>query len=285
MTSKSIMQDIRSLLSQGKSGGEVIALGYKPPTVYKVQRQLRQKQQPNGKIPVQVIDQNQSITDREGQDELSAEDAEFFRCFFEPADEANLSDALRTELEQARGRIEELEAEAGKVQLPQERVLTLEAEVEACIELRRRLQDLEYELERTIQTQSDLRQANAQWQTKFQEERSAREQAELQAKGYQAQVSQWQQAYQVVSSQLEASTREITNLHAEIQKLEPLKAWAGHPCSVCRKPMTGSVSRELAAELQKDLGHKGCLAKRGSGMGKVLLAGGALLGMSQLGKR
>ena len=285
MTSKSIMQDIRSLLSQGKSSTEVIALGYKPPTVYKVQRQLRQKHQPNGRAPVQLMDQNQSITDREGQDGLSAEDAEFFRCFFEPADDATQSDALRTELDQARDRIDELEAEAGKVQVLQERVHTLEAEAAAGVALRRRVQELELDLERSSQTKADLRQSNAQWQGKFQDERAASQQAELQAKGYQAQVSQWQQAYQVVSSQLEASTREITNLHAEIQKLEPLKAWAGHPCSVCRKPMTGSVSRELAAELQKDLGHKGCLAKRGSGMGKVLLAGGALLGMSQLGKR
>jgi hypothetical protein len=55
------------------------------------------------------MDQDQSITDREGPDELSAEDAEFFRCFFEPTDEATLSDALRIELGQARDRIEELE--------------------------------------------------------------------------------------------------------------------------------------------------------------------------------
>ena len=37
------MEEIRNLLSQGKSSSEVIALGYKPPTVYKVQRQLRKK--------------------------------------------------------------------------------------------------------------------------------------------------------------------------------------------------------------------------------------------------
>jgi hypothetical protein len=41
MISNGIMEDIRNLISQGKSSAEVIALGYKPPTVYKVQRQLR----------------------------------------------------------------------------------------------------------------------------------------------------------------------------------------------------------------------------------------------------
>jgi hypothetical protein len=35
----------------------------------------------------------------------------------------------------------------------------------------------------------------------------------------------------------------------------------------------------------KDLAHKNCLKKQGSGMGKALLAGGALLGLPQFGKR
>jgi DNA repair exonuclease SbcCD ATPase subunit len=285
MASNNIMQDIRNLLSEGKSSGEVIALGYKPPTVYKVQRQLRQKQQPNGRAPLQLMDQDQSITDREGPDELSAEDAEFFRCFFEPTDEATQSGDLRAQLDQARDRIEELEAEAGKVQVLQERVNTLRAEAAAGVALRRRVQELERDLELSSQTQTDLRQSSAQWQSKFQEERSAREQAERQARDCQEQASQWQQAYQIVSSKLEDSTQVIANLHAEIQKLEPLKAWAGHPCAVCGKPMTGSVSRELAANLQKGMGHKRCLEPRAFGLGKVLVTGGTLWGLSQLGKK
>jgi DNA-binding CsgD family transcriptional regulator len=54
MPSNSIMQEIRKLLSQGKSSSEVIALGYKPPTVYKVQRQLRKKGQGNNKARVTI---------------------------------------------------------------------------------------------------------------------------------------------------------------------------------------------------------------------------------------
>ena len=38
---KGMMQQIREHLAQGKSSTEIIALGYKPPTVYKVQRQMR----------------------------------------------------------------------------------------------------------------------------------------------------------------------------------------------------------------------------------------------------
>jgi DNA repair exonuclease SbcCD ATPase subunit len=275
------MQDIRTLLSQGKSSAEVIALGYKPPTVYKVQRQLRHKQS-DGKAPVQLGDQDQSITGREEQDELSAEDAEFFRCFFEPADETTLSDALRTELDEARDRIEELEAELKEAENLKARLKELEAQAESVDALQWKVWELERDLERSSQTQADLRQSNAQWQSKFQDERAARQQAELQAKGYQAQVSQWQQAYQVVSSQLEASAQVIANLRAELRQLEPLKAWAGHPCTVCGKPMTGSVSRELAAKLQKDMGHKGCLEKQDSGLGRMIVAGVGLYGLSQL---
>jgi hypothetical protein len=43
MPGNGIMAEIRNLLYQGKSSGEVISLGYKPPTVYKVQRRLRKK--------------------------------------------------------------------------------------------------------------------------------------------------------------------------------------------------------------------------------------------------
>jgi hypothetical protein len=42
MNSNGIMEEIRNLLSQGTSSTEAIALGYKPSTVYKAQRQLRQ---------------------------------------------------------------------------------------------------------------------------------------------------------------------------------------------------------------------------------------------------
>jgi DNA repair exonuclease SbcCD ATPase subunit len=284
MGNERIMQQVRGLLSQGRSSGEVIALGYKPGTVYKVQRQLRLRQTKED-VPAPVMDQDEASSDGEEPEEVSAEDADLVRLFFGPVDEPDQDTSLRAELEQARGRIEELEAEAGKVQVLQERVHALEAEAEACIELRRRVRDLERQLKSAGDSETALRQTNAQWQTKFQEGRSAREQAERQVRDHQDQASQWQQAYQVINSKLEASTREITNLHAEIQKLEPLKAWTGHPCCVCGKSMTGSVSRELAAKLQKGIGHKRCLEARASGLGKVLLAGGALLCLSQLGKQ
>jgi hypothetical protein len=49
--------------------------------------------------------------------------------------------------------------------------------------------------------------------------------------------------------------------------------------------MSGSVSRDLAAEKMKNIAHKGCLTRPGAGVGEVLLAGGALWGLLQLNKR
>lgn len=46
--------------------------------------------------------------------------------------------------------------------------------------------------------------------------------------------------------------------------------------------MTFTVVRETATKLIKDFGHKSCLEKQGSGLGKLLLAGGALYGLSRL---
>ena len=46
MTSTGIMHKIQSLLAEGKSSTEVIALGYKASTVYKAQRQMVQGRKP-----------------------------------------------------------------------------------------------------------------------------------------------------------------------------------------------------------------------------------------------
>ena len=43
MVSGGVMEEIRSLLSQGKTGKEVIELGYASSSVYKVQRRERKR--------------------------------------------------------------------------------------------------------------------------------------------------------------------------------------------------------------------------------------------------
>jgi|GEM_PF-5743626 len=57
MENKGIMADIRELLAQGRSSGEVVAEGFAASTVYKVQRQLRKKPLHQGKELVRVAAQ------------------------------------------------------------------------------------------------------------------------------------------------------------------------------------------------------------------------------------
>ena len=73
-----------------------------------------------------------------------------------------------------------------------------------------------------------------------------------------------------------------------LQELEPpLRVWAGHPFKVCKRPLSGVVSREAAAKLMEDYAHKDCLDKdSGLGLGAWLLGGGiALAALSQVQKR
>jgi DNA repair exonuclease SbcCD ATPase subunit len=231
------------------------------------------------------MDETPSISDGEEPEELSAADAEFFRCLFGPVDEPAQTGDPRVELDQAQSRIEELEVETNQVQALQERVHTLEAEAKASVALHQRIRELEQQLKKADHTQEAMRQRNLEWQTKFQAEQSARQHAELRAGECQAQIGHWQEESQLLKSQLDASVQVIAGLRAEIQQLEPLKVWGGHPCSVCHKPMSGSVARNLAAEKMKDLAHRGCLRRQGPGVGEAILAGGALWGLSQLSKR
>jgi hypothetical protein len=156
------MDQIRKLLSQGKSSREIIQLGYAAGTVYKVQRQLRPKQ-PTGEEPALVMDETPSISDAEEPEELSAADAEFFRCLFGPVDESAQASDLRAELDQAQSRIEELEEEVSQVQALQERVHTLEAEAKAGEALLQRIRELEHELKSADRTQGAMRQSNLEW--------------------------------------------------------------------------------------------------------------------------
>jgi hypothetical protein len=64
MPDNGIMEEIRELLSQGKSSGEVIRQGYAPGTVYKVQRQLRLGDGEKKNLATQaVVEVRQSTSD------------------------------------------------------------------------------------------------------------------------------------------------------------------------------------------------------------------------------
>lgn len=292
MASNGIMQGIRDLLSQGQTSSQVIALGNKSSTVYKVQRQLRQKQQRNGtasaQAAVHVLPPHEPELPEESNDESDG-DGGFLDYLFGPVKEPTETDRLHGELGQARRRIAELELKTGEVQTLQNQVDTLEAENELISPLIAQVRQLEAELEQANQSQASLRQSIFRWQSGVQKEQSGRQadrqEADRQSEESRSQISHWQQAAQNLKSQLDASAQVIAVLHAELQQLEPLKAWSGHRCAVCHLPMSGSVSRELAAELQKGLAHHACLEQQGPGLGKILLAAAAVYGLSQVVKK
>jgi hypothetical protein len=158
MPANSIMQEIRNLLSQGQSSSEVIALGYKPPTVYKVQRQLRKKGQhsnkvpapQNGPVPVAAVDTEgdakksgspslQEWLERHGWVDKQVESNKAPRRLemsedqhqLEPTDgQATENNPLQIELDQARSRIQKLEAEASGLQALRQQVRALQVEAE-----------------------------------------------------------------------------------------------------------------------------------------------------------
>ena len=159
MDTKGIMAQIRQLLAEGKSSSEIIALGYKPYTVYKVQRGLNRKRQGNGTPQAQMMDRVSGVvSSTDPQSELEAENVQLrwqVKDLNDARDEAYFS---HLELSKARGRIHELEAEA-------------------AAELRQRVRDLEGQLEHAAHTQVAMRQAGIQWRQKFEAEQAARSEA------------------------------------------------------------------------------------------------------------
>jgi hypothetical protein len=102
MAGHGVMQEIRTLLSQGKSSGEVIALGYKPPTVYKVQRQLNRKIQGGGSSPVQALGQAPVMTvNTQARPDLEAENEELRAEIEGLQEKAEEAETLRLQLDQA----------------------------------------------------------------------------------------------------------------------------------------------------------------------------------------
>ena len=158
MESNGVMAEIRTLLSQGKSSGEVISMGFKPSTVYKVLRQLRGGQgtsaasapgssqpssntaasQPEPGLEVENIRLQQEVEDLEGQ----------FECIFDGYVE--LQDEVRTHEQRAIAL--ETNAAAVATQLRQ-RVMELEgrlaqaADTEATMYLRAVLRQQKFDAE------------------------------------------------------------------------------------------------------------------------------------------
>lgn len=149
--SKGIMAQIRERLSQGKCSREIIALGYRPGTVYKVQRGMRKESTGLSQGLIQVATASHHVPDQPeapnwwpSVDDLFVEDEPLALLGLLDHDFPQLSEkveslsggivklrdesaSLRLQLGQAQARIRELEIEVDQAQALMEGVKALES--------------------------------------------------------------------------------------------------------------------------------------------------------------
>ena len=267
MDSNGVMEEIRGLLNQGRSSSETIALGYKPSTVYKAQRQLRKVlSAPDPPVTTQVLVTNMASEDwaklREENNTLREQVSSLEEVTAE-------RDSLIADLDFATGQKEELVLEASQARVLQDHLSELEPEAQAAAELRQQVQDLQSHLSHS---EAVMAQEVRRWQAGLQQEQVARREAEELVSYRSSEIDQLQAEKQRLAQQLEDLPskivpkvwEQIQPLQQETEELRLLKVWAGHPCSKCGKPTSGVPSREVAAKLLRDggYGHGECVQKK-----------------------
>ena len=238
MPGNGIMKEIQSLLAQDKSTAEVIALGFRPSTVYKVQRLVRKQngesEQPPPQSLAEVLVTNADPhAGPEPKDETGNPNQQSGSLEGQAAE----TDSLRKELTETLDRIAELEVEAAEVQALRERVAELEPESLSAAEWQRKHHDLEDQLGHTA---GQMDQEVRDWQGKFEAEQKARLHAESLADQYGAEAASLKEADQALRRRLESLPGHLAQevwelvqpLNSELEELRPLKIWAGHSCSL-----------------------------------------------------
>ena len=266
MNTNGIMEDIRSLLNEGRSSAEVIASGYAPSSVYKAQRQLRKATDRSDQPVTQVLVTNMAS---EGWSELREENTKLRQEVSMLEETTAERDTLREELELARSGIEDLEAKAGQVQQLRDQLASIEPEARAAGELRQEVKKLDRQVRHT---NAAMAQEVHHWKGMFaQEEESRQEAGSLAAKrsseidGLKAENQRLSQEIQEIPGRISAQVWEMLQpFKQELEELRLLKVWVGHPCTVCGKPTPGTPPREVAAKMLRDsgYGHGDCLKKR-----------------------
>lgn len=281
MEPKGVMQRIGEHLVGGKTSTEVISMGFKSATVYRVQRRLSRRGQGSGGVPVTGNAQPAvATTNVVQQSQLETENARLQREVEDLTSQLEGTHELAQDLVDRKDELEaELRALHGQVS-------TLQPEASAACQLRQRVSELEGQLQHAAHTQAAMHQGAAQSQQRSEAEQAARQQAEGEAstvrqenQGLRRELGEWEQ-WGTKASQL------VQMMYAEAKRFRPLKVWDGHRCRVCKKPMSGAVDRETAASLLEDCGHKECLETDGRGVVPWLIGGGAALyGLSKLIKK
>ncbi len=266
MNTNGIMGDIRSLLNEGRSSAEVIALGYAPSRVYKAQRQLRKATVRTDQPMTQVLVTNMAS---EGWSELREENAKL-RLQVSLLEEMTAErDVLREELELAQSRIEELEVKACQDQQFRVRLVAIDPEARAAGELRQEVKVLDHQIRHT---NAEMAQEVHHWKGRFEQGEESRQVAETLAArrsseidGLNAENQRLSQEMQEIPGRISVQVWEMLQpFKQELEELRLLKIWVGHPCKVCSKPTPGVTTREVAARILRDGGyaHGDCLKKR-----------------------
>jgi predicted RNase H-like nuclease (RuvC/YqgF family) len=142
MDTKGVLEQIREHLAQGKSSQEVIALGYAPGSVYKIQRQLRRrregKEEPAARstAEAQVPVVNNEVFIR--MERLETENAELRTQMAELLQEVKRVASLHSQLDQLQRRLEKLDTEATQSQ----------QEIIRCAQGQQRIETLERQIQR-----------------------------------------------------------------------------------------------------------------------------------------
>ncbi len=236
MNTNGVMEEVRGLLSQGTSSSEAIALGYKPSTVYKAQRQLRKVLSASEPpVTTQVLVTNMASEDWTRLREENNSLRESLSSLEEVTAER---DSLREELDLASGQMEELAAEASQAQMWQERLAETEPVVAEAADLRREVEDLRSQLSHS---QAVMAQEVRQWEARFEQEQVARREAEELVSNQSSEIVQLKAENQRLAQQLEDLPskivpkvwEQIQPMQQEVEELRQLQVWAGHPCSKC----------------------------------------------------
>ena len=172
MNTNGIMEDIQSLLNEGRSSAEIIALGQAPSSVYKAQRQLRKATVRTDQPMTQVLVTNMAS---EGWSELREENAKLRQQVSLLEEMAGERDALQEELELAGSRIEDLEAKASQAQRLRDRLGAIEPEARAAGELRQKVKELDHKVRHTNVT---MAQEVHNWKGRVEQEEESRQGAE-----------------------------------------------------------------------------------------------------------
>ena len=275
---KGIMEEIKDHLEEDLSSGELIAMGYRPATVYKAQRAWRDAQRR----------ESEPFDDFSGQEAIEGSDLPGSEQFEE--DGKDDSEALRAELEMLRleaegyeATINQLEETVQENEALKEQLAVMRQETNELAHSRQRIRLLEANWHFSRHAGTKLQNQLDSAERQLQERSEQRAQLEQQVLGANTHIANLANENGQMVEQLRLWRQLIERLTTELQGVMPLKVWAGHPCKVCRGPMPGVVSHDAATSLLQDFGHPACLEQRNSNLGKWLLGGAAAIyGLSKV---